>query len=152
MRIPVVLLILACVAPLAFGQSKPSIAPIKDFQGKTVEFGPRMHPILKVERDHNGIDFNCPEGTPVLATADGKVLEAGPVEKYGIVIRLQSGPSIKTFYAHLADVSVKVGQVVHQGEVIGHSGNTGLTAGPHLHYEIIENGIPKNPRLFLAQR
>ena len=152
MRIPTVLLVLVCMATLVLAQSKPSISQIKDFQGKTVEFGPRMHPILKVEREHSGLDFQCSEGTVVLATADGKVIQAGPIEKYGIVIRLQNGPSIQTFYAHLADVSVRVGQVVHQGEAIGHSGNTGLTAGPHLHYEIVENGTPKNPRIFLAQK
>lgn len=152
MRIPTALLVLVCIATLVFAQSKPSISPIAGFEGKTVEFGKRMHPILKVEREHNGLDFMCPEGTPVLATADGKVVQVGPIEKYGIVIRLQNGSSIQTFYAHLADVSVAKGQVVRQGEVIGHSGNTGLTAGPHLHYEIIENGTPKNPRVYLAQK
>jgi len=152
MRIPTVLLLLAATSTLAFAQSKPSIPPIEGFQGNTVEFGPRMHPILKVEREHSGMDFQCPEGTPVLATADGKVIQAGSIEKYGVVVRLQNGRSIQTFYAHLADVSVTVGQFVHQGEVIGHSGNTGLTAGPHLHYEISENGTPKNPRIFLAKK
>ena len=152
MRIPALLVVLAAMATLAFAQSRPSIPPIEGFQGKTVEFGPRMHPILKIEREHSGLDFLCPEGTPILATADGKVIQAGSNEQYGVVVRLQNGSSIQTFYAHLADVSVTIGQIVHQGEVIGHTGNSGLSAGPHLHYEITENGIPKNPRLFFAKK
>ena len=152
MRIPTILLLLVAMGTLTFAQSTPSIPPIADFKGKTVEFGRRMHPILKVEREHSGIDFQCPEGTPVLATADGKVIQAGSIENYGVVIRLQNSSSIQTFYAHLSDASVVVGQVVHQGEVIGHSGNTGLSVGPHLHYEVAENGTPKNPRAFFAKK
>jgi murein DD-endopeptidase MepM/ murein hydrolase activator NlpD len=149
MRVPIVFVLVATMATLSLSQSTPSILPIANFHGTTVEFGLRIHPMWKVERQHNGLDFQCPLGTPVRAAADGKVIQVGSIENYGVVVRLQNSSSIRTFYAHLADASVAIGQTVHKGEVIGHSGNSGLSAGPHLHYEVIENGIPKNPRLFL---
>ena len=146
------LLSLIFLASICLSQSKPSVSPIKDFHGKTVEYGKHIHPIFKVERDHNAIDFMVPEETPVLATADGKVIQAEQVDNYGVVVRIQHAKDIKTFYAHLSKVVVKKGQMVKQNQVIAYSGNTGLSTGPHLHYEVIENGVSVNPRNFIAQK
>ncbi len=147
-----VILPLIFLASLCFSQSKPTISPIKNFHGKTVEYGKQMHPILKVERDHNAIDFSVPEGTPVLATANGKVIQAKQIDNYGVVVRIQHAKNIKTFYAHLSKVVVKKGQLVKQNQIIAYSGNTGLSTGPHLHYEIIEKGVSVNPRDFIVQK
>jgi len=136
----------------SLAQNVPSISPIQNFKGATAEFGPRMHPVLQVQRDHQGLDFFVPAGTPVLATADGKVIQADTVGNFGIVIRIENSRSIRTFFAHLADFTVQAGQRVQKGEFIGHSGNTGLSSGPHLHYEVIQAGKCRNPRDFIAQK
>ena len=152
MKNSLVMISLIFIASICYSQSKPSICPIKDFNGKTVEFGKQMHPILKVERDHNAVDFMVPEGTPVLATANGKVIQAEQIDNYGVVVRIQHAKNIRTFYAHLSKVIVKKGQMVKQNQVIAYSGNTGLSTGPHLHYEVIEKGVSVNPRDFIVQK
>jgi murein DD-endopeptidase MepM/ murein hydrolase activator NlpD len=152
MRTAVILFTLSILATMCLAQATPSICPIADFQGTCAEFGPRTHPVPGSHHDHKGIDFFVPVGTPILATGDGKVTQARSVEKYGVVVRIQHGHGVQTFYAHLADFTISVGQAVHKGEVIGHSGNSGVSSGPHLHYEVIKNGTAKNPRDYIAQR
>ncbi len=152
MRLFIAFVMLGVLVNLCHAQTVPSICPIANFSGKTSEFGPRMHPVLKTQRDHNGMDFFVAKGTPVLATADGKVIKAETVKDYGTVVRIQNGSSYQTFYAHLEDVTVGVGETVHQGQVIGHSGNSGLSSEPHLHYEVIDHGKSLNPRDFLARK
>ncbi len=108
-------------------------------------FGMRFHPILGYSRMHQGIDFAAPSGTPVLASAAGKVVMAGWSGGYGNVIALQHGRNMVTRYAHLSRISVKVGDTVAQGQRIGAVGSTGLSTGPHLHYEVWVDGKPVNP-------
>ena len=152
MRTAAILVMLSVLATICFAQTTPSICPIADFHGKSAEFGHRIHPVLGVDRDHNGIDFFVPCGTPTLATADGKVVQAKTVENYGVIVRIQHRAGLQTFYAHLADFTISVGETVHKGQVIGHSGNSGLTSRPHLHYEVIKNGTAENPREYFAQK
>jgi murein DD-endopeptidase MepM/ murein hydrolase activator NlpD len=120
----------------------PSIFPLKDAEGVklTASFGKRIHPILKVERVHEGIDLKTYKGNLVLATADGIVTEAGVINEiaWGKIIRIQHGDEYETIYAHLSAVHVKKGEKVKRGEVIGKTGSTGQSTGPHLHYEVKE--------------
>jgi murein DD-endopeptidase MepM/ murein hydrolase activator NlpD len=94
---------------------------------------------------HVAIDFGVPTGTPVRATIEGRVIEAGWDSRgYGNLVVVENG-SYQTYYAHLSEIPVAVGQAVQAGEVIGLSGNTGNSTGPHLHYEIRYGGRPVNP-------
>lgn len=152
MKLATVLAAILFLTTVAFSQSTPSICPIKNFKGKTSEFGKRTHPILKTEQDHNAIDFMVREGTPVLATADGDVTQAETIENYGVVVRIQHLNHIETFYAHLSKIAVKVGQRVKLGQTIAYSGNSGVSTGPHLHYEVVQDGVSVNPRKFMASK
>jgi murein DD-endopeptidase MepM/ murein hydrolase activator NlpD len=109
-------------------------------------FGMRFHPILGYSRMHQGIDFAAPTGTPVLASAGGRVVKAGWSGGYGNVVQIDHGRGTVTRYAHLSRINVKEGQQVAQGHRIGAVGSTGMSTGPHLHYEVWMNGKPVNPR------
>jgi murein DD-endopeptidase MepM/ murein hydrolase activator NlpD len=101
---------------------------------------------------HVALDFGVPVGTDVRATMDGKVVHAGwNDEGYGKLVILQNGP-YRVYFAHLSKIPVKVGQIVKAGEVIGLSGNTGNSTGPHLHYEVRKNGVPINPAPFTLKK
>jgi len=122
----------------------PSIRPVAG--GIVSGFGNRIHPINKVRHVHTGIDFMAKTGTPVVATADGEVIISGiKGNGYGIHVDINHGYGYVTKYAHLSKVSVSVGQKIKRGDVIGYTGNTGLSKGPHLHYEIEKNGQKINP-------
>lgn len=122
----------------------PSIRPVAG--GIVSGFGNRIHPINKVRHVHTGIDFMAKSGTPVVATADGEVVVSGiKGNGYGIHVDINHGYGYVTKYAHLSKVSVSVGQKIKRGDVIGYTGNTGLSKGPHLHYEIEKNGQKINP-------
>jgi len=110
----------------------------------------RLHPILKVRRPHHGIDLAAKRGTPVKSTADGTIVFTGERGGYGKVIEIQHDQNIRTIYAHLHNFSttIKPGQPVHKGQVIGTVGATGAATGPHVHYEVRLNGIPQNPAQF----
>lgn len=128
----------------------PAIMPVRKNQCKLVSgFGSRYHPILHRHRMHTGVDLTARRGTPVYATADGKVTTAGRDGKglsgYGITVVVNHGYGFQTLYAHLNDVTVRPGQKVKRGELVGHVGATGLAQGPHLHYEVIQNGNKVNP-------
>lgn len=125
----------------------PAILPV---QGRlTSGFGMRRHPILRVHRMHNGVDFSVPVGTPVYATGDGIVEFAGVDAGYGITVRIQHPlADRRTIYAHLSRVAdgIRPGVRVQRGQVIAYSGNTGLSTAPHLHYEVHTlRGEPLNP-------
>ena len=107
----------------------------------------RYHPVLKKWRAHKGVDYAGRIGDPVMATADGIVTFAGRKHQYGKVVILQHGQKYSTLYAHLSKIPEKIrkNSAVTQGQVIGYVGNTGLTTGPHLHYEFRVNGIHKDP-------
>lgn len=112
-------------------------------------FGARAHPVLGFTRQHQGIDFAAPQGTPVLAAADGEVAQLGWLGGYGRVVELRHAGDRSTRYGHLASFApgLKPGDRVRQGEVIGRVGRTGLATGPHLHYELLEAGRAMDPAL-----
>jgi murein DD-endopeptidase MepM/ murein hydrolase activator NlpD len=118
------------------------------FRRVSSSFGGRFHPILKRWRSHEGIDYSAALGTPVRATADGFVLSAGRAAGYGNLVELRHVNGIRTRYGHLSRFAsgVGIGTRVHQGQTIGYVGSTGLSTGPHLHYEFLVNGRPTNPR------
>ena len=105
-------------------------------------FGKRKHPILGYTKMHTGTDFAAPKGTPIMASGDGKVLKAGWCGGGGNCIKIKHNSTYQTVYAHLSKFGrgVKKGVRVKQGQIIGYVGSTGLSTGPHLHYEVIENG------------
>lgn len=117
----------------------PVAAPI------TSGFGPRVHPILGTSRMHNGIDFGAGHGTSIGASADGEVVWAGPRGGYGNTVIIDHGNALATLYAHQSSVSVSTGQTVTRGQTIGFVGTTGLSTGPHLHWEARVRGTPVNP-------
>jgi murein DD-endopeptidase MepM/ murein hydrolase activator NlpD len=117
----------------------PARAPI------TSGFGYRFHPLLKYRRLHAGIDFGAKIGAPVYAAADGEVFFASWRGGYGRCIILLHGGSMSTLYGHLSRIDVRQGQSIHRGQVIGAVGSTGLSTGPHLHFEVRRNGVPVNP-------
>lgn len=122
---------------------------------KTSQNSPKGNPVNGVvtQNSHDGhtaIDFGVPIGTRVRSTMAGKVAYAGwNTEGYGNLVIVENGP-YKTYYAHLSSVPVSIGQGIKEGEVIGFSGNTGNSTGPHLHYEIRKNGVQIDPTLFLG--
>lgn len=107
----------------------------------------RKHPITGVVRPHLGIDLAAPIGTPIMAAADGKVIFAGRRGGFGNQVILKHGNGYKTYYGHLFRFAkgIRRGALVHQKEIIGYVGSTGLSTGPHLDYRIQENGVFRNP-------
>jgi murein DD-endopeptidase MepM/ murein hydrolase activator NlpD len=108
-------------------------------------FGMRRHPILGYSRMHKGIDFRAGYGTPILAATDGKVAAAGWAGGYGNQVRLAHSGGLVTSYSHMSRIVAQAGAHVRQGQVIGYVGSTGLSTGPHLHYELLKDGVPINP-------
>ena len=107
----------------------------------------RMHPVLGYIRPHRGIDLGCDRGTPVYATGDAVVEAAstGGNGGYGHMVLLNHEFGYKTRYAHLSKILVQPGERVVRGQIIAETGNTGISSGPHLHYEVIHKGMPVNP-------
>jgi murein DD-endopeptidase MepM/ murein hydrolase activator NlpD len=122
----------------------PAIKPMDGFYFKH-DFGMRFHPILHIFRKHEGIDIINEVGTPIYATAEGVVEFIGRQGGYGLALEINHGFSLKTLYGHLSQVLVREGQRVKRGELVARSGNTGLSNGPHLHYEVRMNGVAQNP-------
>jgi murein DD-endopeptidase MepM/ murein hydrolase activator NlpD len=114
-------------------------SPLK-YAHVTSHFGMRVHPVLGYSRAHNGIDYSAPPGTPVWAVADGHVLRAGWVGGYGKLIELRHANGFVSQYGHLSQINVRGGQHVTQKDVIGLTGSTGLSTGPHLHYGLMKSG------------
>lgn len=100
----------------------------------------RFHPVLKITRPHNGTDFGAPMGTPVRAVADGVVDFAGPSGGHGNFVKLRHEAGYDTSYSHMSAILVRKGATVHQGQIIGRVGMTGLATGPHMHYQMWKNG------------
>jgi murein DD-endopeptidase MepM/ murein hydrolase activator NlpD len=111
----------------------------------TSSFGLRVHPITGVRKLHDGTDFAVPCGTPVHAAAAGTVTAAGVAGAYGRRITIRHGPGLETSYAHLSALSARVGATVARGDVIGRSGTTGLSTGCHLHFMVLQAGVPVDP-------
>lgn len=108
-------------------------------------FGMRRHPILGYRRMHEGMDFKARHGTPIVAVSDGRVSSAGRAGGCGIAVRLDHGSGLATRYCHMSRMAVSSGQQVRRGQVIGYVGSTGLSTGPHLHYEMYRSGRVINP-------
>jgi len=127
--------------------SRPAIQPIsnKDLIKLYLVYGERMHPLLGYSRPHNGLDFAANFNTPIYATGDGIVTHASGNTTYGNVVFVNHGYGFETRYAHMNKYIVYVGQKIKRGEVLGYVGNTGLSVGPHLHYEVMYQGKFVNP-------
>ena len=119
-------------------------APVK-YANVTSGFGNRRHPILGYTRKHNGVDYGLPRGTPVWTVGDGRVVRAGWNGGYGNFISIKHSNGWVSQYAHLDKIHVKLGQRVSQKEIIGRVGSTGMSTGPHLHYELKHHGKFVNP-------
>ena len=129
----------------------PSIQPIrnKDLKRIASGYGYRKDPFTKKPRMHWGMDFTAPRGTPIYATGDGIVKRAdNRAAGFGNHVRIDHGFGYVSLYAHMSKYKVKRGQKVKRGEIIGYVGNTGRSAGPHLHYEIFKDGKKINPLNF----
>ena len=111
----------------------------------TSGFGPRVHPILRFARMHRGIDFGAGYGAPVMAAADGQVTKAGWAGGYGRQVRIAHTGGISTSYSHMSRLVAAPGSFVRQGQLIGYVGSSGLSTGPHLHYEVYRGGTAVNP-------
>ena len=123
--------------PLAGNGDRRLLFPIIGSAITTSEFGWRLHPVIGNWLMHAGKDLAAPEGTPVVAALSGTVTSSGLAGGYGIAVELEhSKPRRRTLYGHLSEIYVKTGQTVRQGEVIGRVGSTGLSTGPHLHFEL----------------
>ena len=128
--------------------SIPSIMPVKSEDLKRISsgFGIRMHPILKIRKMHEGQDFTAPTGTQIFATGNGTVFS---VEKkrfgFGFHVIVDHGYGYKTIYAHMSRINVRKGEKINRGDVMGLVGNTGSSTAPHLHYEVVKNGVKIDP-------
>ena len=109
-------------------------------------FGMRKHPILGFNKMHKGTDFAAPKGTPIMASGDGLVIKASWCGGGGNCVKIKHNSTYSTVYAHMSKFArnIKKGTRVKQGQIIGYVGSTGMSTGPHLHYEVIENGKKVN--------
>lgn len=128
--------------------STPSIMPTAGWLSSNFSRS-RRHPILHISRPHEGIDVTAPMGAPIVAPASGRVVDVGRETGYGLIVEIDHGNGIVTKYAHCSRVLVKKGQKVTRGEVIAAVGNSGLSTGPHLHYEIHINGRVVDPLTYV---
>jgi murein DD-endopeptidase MepM/ murein hydrolase activator NlpD len=128
----------------------PAIQPVdnKDLKRMASGFGYRIHPIYRVARMHTGLDFTAPIGTEIYATGDGVVKSPDGGSGYGLHIVIDHGFGYQTLYAHMSRMAVRPGTKVKRGQIIGYVGNTGVSSGPHLHYEVIKNGEKVNPAYY----
>jgi len=127
--------------------SIPAIMPVAKENLKRIAsgYGMRMHPILKILKMHEGMDFSAKKGTPIYASGNGKVVRAQRSATYGNVVYIDHGYGYQTRYAHMSKIATKKGKKVKRGDLIGYVGSTGRSVGPHLHYEVRYNGKPVNP-------
>ncbi len=125
----------------------PSILPSYGYM--TSGFGYRRDPFTGRVKFHEGLDISAPTGTPVYAPADGIVTFVGIRNGYGLTVEIKHGDRYITRYAHLSESLVRVGQRVQRGDMIARVGNSGRSTGPHLHYEVLKDGVPVNPKRFI---
>jgi murein DD-endopeptidase MepM/ murein hydrolase activator NlpD len=131
--------------------SIPAIQPVsnRDLDRIASGFGMRIDPVYGTPKMHKGLDFTAPQGTPIYATGDGKVIKAGYDESgYGNHVIINNGYGYETLYGHIVRVKARAGQKVKRGEVIGWVGSTGKSTGPHCHYEVHVNGREVDPVYF----
>lgn len=125
----------------------PSIRPTDGWFSSG--FGYRISPFTNRREFHKGIDIATRIGTPVIAPADGLVVHVGKEGNFGRMITINHGYNVKTRYGHLNKYRIKKGQHVKRGQIIGEVGNSGRCTGPHLHYEVLLNGVPVNPERYI---
>jgi murein DD-endopeptidase MepM/ murein hydrolase activator NlpD len=124
-------------SPIGGNGNRGLLFPLIGSAVTTSTFGWRLHPVLGSWIMHSGRDLAAPEGTPVVAALSGQVVSSGDAGGYGLAIEIEHGsPLRRTLYGHLSELYVKAGDRVRQGEVIGRVGSTGLSTGPHLHFEL----------------
>lgn len=128
----------------------PSSPPVEGPIGSG--FGFRSDPFTGNAALHTGLDFPADVGTPILAAAGGMVISAGPHPQYGQLVELDHGNGLVTRYAHTSRMLVKQGDLVKRGQKIAEVGNTGRSTGPHLHFEVLVEGVQQNPARFLARQ
>lgn len=130
--------------------ARPGREPVRD-RAVVSSFGNRIDPFTRKRAFHSGIDYPAPTGTPIYASAGGRVIYAGYRPQYGRTVEIDHGGGLVTRYAHASAVLVKVGQVVMPEEQIARVGTTGRSTGPHLHFEILRGGRFVDPKVYLAQ-
>jgi len=126
----------------------PAIQPVNNqsLTLLTASYGMRINPFRKILQSHQGVDYAIPEGTRVFATADGRIKEASPRNSTsGTTLVIDHGNGYETSYSHLGKLLVTKGQIVHRGDIVALSGNSGLSLAPHLHYEVRQNGMRVDP-------
>ncbi|MBR4718660.1 MAG: peptidoglycan DD-metalloendopeptidase family protein, partial [Lachnospiraceae bacterium] len=123
--------------------------PCPNYTRISDDYGNRMHPILNVEKFHNGVDFAAPSGSPILAAYDGDVVAAGYSSSMGNYIMIDHGDSLYTIYMHASALYVSTGQTVGKGDKIAAVGSTGRSTGPHLHFGVRLNGNYVSPWKYL---
>jgi murein DD-endopeptidase MepM/ murein hydrolase activator NlpD len=126
-------------APTVAGLTMPANGPVTSY------FGYRYHPILHFTRFHAGIDIGAGWGSPIVAAADGQVVGAGWGGGYGREVQIAHGGGITSLYGHMSEIVAQPGSFVHAGQLIGYVGSSGLSTGPHLHFEVRQGGTPVNP-------
>lgn len=134
-------------AQLALWSTQPSIWPCSGVFSSP--FGYRTHPILGYARLHSGVDVGAAYGTPIVATAAGRVTGASYLGGYGLAVTIDHGHNLSTLYGHCSRVAVSVGQYVRKGQVVSYVGSTGMSTGPHCHYEVARNGTQIDPAPFM---
>lgn len=131
----------------------PSIYPVEGERRITSRFGPRIHPTIGGQQFHDGLDIGAPRGTPVYASAEGKVIKVvhhyRPNHSFGKYVVIDHGNGIQTRYAHLNSINVRQGDKVKRFDQIGRVGSTGRSTAPHLHYEVAVNGKAVNPMHYI---
>ena len=123
--------------------------PVPNYTRVSSHFGYRRHPIRRTQEHHDGVDIAAPSGSDILAAEAGTVIFAGWSGGYGLTVIIDHGNNLHTLYAHNSRNLVSVGDVVTRGEVIARVGSTGVSTGPHLHFEVRVGGVPQNPRNWL---
>ena len=126
-------------APVSSGMAMPAVGPITSY------FGYRYHPILHFTRFHAGVDIGASWGSPIVAAADGRVVGAGWAGGYGREVQIAHGSGLTSLYGHMSEIVAQPGSIVRQGQLIGYVGSSGLSTGPHLHFEVRQGGQPINP-------
>ncbi|ARP83294.1 hypothetical protein CAL12_22370 [Bordetella genomosp. 8] len=129
----------------------PSSLPVTDYPYLSSSYGWRRHPVTGRYLRHEGLDFAAPMGTPILAAAGGVVVVAGRDAGYGQRVDIDHGDGLVSRYAHASEVLVKAGDLIQRGELIARVGSSGVSTGPHLHFEIRLGGQAMDPRLFLGR-
>lgn len=125
--------------PVQTGMMMPANGPITSY------FGNRYHPILHFTRFHAGVDIGAGWGSPIVAAADGQIVAAGWGGGYGREVQIAHGGGVISLYGHMSGIVAQPGSYVHRGQLIGYVGSSGLSTGPHVHFEVRLNGSPVNP-------